>query len=136
MRDTTINLPTEVKLWQDKLFSRSIRRSRKLERITKLVGSSHNLQCLEISAGDGTISSNLRSCGGSWKTAVTNQAAADSIAYAQKEATTLLEDDKLPFADQMFDRLVIVDALEGITDDYEFLRECHRVLKNDCWGNH
>ena len=26
-----------------------------------------------------------------------------------------------------------MDALSGISDDYEFLHECHRVLKNDCW---
>ncbi|MEE9367412.1 MAG: methyltransferase domain-containing protein [Pontiella sp.] len=133
MRDTNINLETEVKLWQEKLFSRSIRRNRKLERITNLVGSSHNLQCLEISAGDGMISVKLRKLGGSWQTAVTNQKAADSLAYSLNEPITLFEDEKLPFEDHTIDRLVLVDALEGILDDYEFLRECHRVLKNDCW---
>jgi SAM-dependent methyltransferase len=133
MRETDINLNSEVKRWQEKLFSRSIRRTRKLDRITKLVGSSHNLQCLEISAGDGTISANLRSLGGSWKTAVTHEEAADSIAYSLNDTPILLEDGKLPFEDHSFDRVVLVDALDGITDDYEFLHECHRVLKNDCW---
>jgi len=29
--------------------------------------------------------------------------------------------------------VVIVDALKGIANDYEFLRECHRIIKNDGW---
>ncbi|WP_168433616.1 class I SAM-dependent methyltransferase [Pontiella sulfatireligans] len=127
------NLDAEIRLWQQKLFSRSIRRSRKLERILNLVGKALNLQCLEISAGDGVISANLRTLGGSWKTAVPNKAAAHSISYSQNEAITLIEHGQLPFEDHSFDRLVIVDALKNFTEDATFIRECHRVLKNDAW---
>ncbi len=128
-----LNIDTEIKRWQEKLLSRSIRRSRKLDRLTKLIGGTINLQCLEISAGDGSLSTSLRSLGGSWKTMVTHAEAADSLAYSIGEVTVLPEDGKLPFEDHTFDRVVIVDALEGLADDYEFLHECHRVLKNDCW---
>ncbi len=83
--------------------------------------------------GDGIISTKLRSLGGSWKTMVSDQGAAESLAYSVGEAPLIPEDGKLPFEDHTFDRVVIVDALEDITDDYAFLHECHRVLKNDCW---
>ncbi len=133
MREMDNNLDAEVRLWQEKLFSRSIRRGRALERIKTLVGGTMNLTCLEISAGDGVISSKLRQLGGSWKTAVATKDAADSINYCVNEAITLIPDGKLPFEDGVFDRLVIVDALKHFADDYEFLHECHRVLKNDAW---
>ena len=126
-------MDTEVRVWQEKLLDRSIRRSRKLERIKKAVGTTLNLQCLEISEGDGTISAQLRTLGGSWKTAVVSKDAADSTSYSLSEAITTLDSEKLPFEDHTFDRLVIVDALKWFAEDYEFLRECHRVLKNDGW---
>lgn len=133
MTEMDNNLDGEIRIWQEKLFARSIRRRNKLDRILQLVGQTINLQCLEISAGDGVISSELRALGGSWKTATVTEAAADSVAYSISEKITLIENGKLPFEDNSLDRLVIVDAVKGIADDYEFLHECHRVLKNDAW---
>lgn len=133
MSETGINLKNEIRIWQERLFERSIRRRRKADRLKSLVGGTLNLQCLEVSAGDGTISTQLRQLGGSWRTAVSTKAAADSISYSLNETIMLLDDGKLPFEENTFDRLVIVDALKGFADDYEFLHECHRVIKNDGW---
>ncbi|VGO14593.1 hypothetical protein PDESU_03156 [Pontiella desulfatans] len=131
MRDNTLD--SEIRIWQEKLFGRSIRRGRTLQRINALVGATSNQQCLEISAGDGIISTSLRSLGGSWKTAVSTKAASDSISYCLSETITLIDNGKLPFEDHAFDKVVIVDALKNMADDYEFLHECHRVLKTDGW---
>ncbi|NNJ69833.1 MAG: methyltransferase domain-containing protein [Kiritimatiellales bacterium] len=133
MKEMDDNLDHEVRLWQEKLFARSVRRKCKLRHINDLIGTASNLSCLEVSAGDGMISSSLRSLGGSWKTAVSTKAAADSISYSLNETITLIDNCKLPFEDHAFDRLVVVDALKGIGDDSEFIHECHRVLKNDGW---
>lgn len=133
MSETDINLDAEIRIWQEKLFARSIRRQRKLDRLTELTGKTTNLQCLEISAGDGIISASLRALGGSWKTAVATEAAAVSLNYSITDSVTLVENGKLPFEDHAFDRVIIVDALKGISDDREFIHECHRVLKNDGW---
>ena len=133
MRETNTTMDKEVRVWQEKLLDRSIRRSRKLERIKKAVGTTLNLQCLEISEGDGTISAQLRTLGGSWKTAAVSIEASDSISSSLSETRVTLESEKLPFEDHTFDRLVVVDALKRFEDDYEFLHECHRVLKNDGW---
>jgi len=133
MSETNINLDAEISIWQEKLFARSIRRHRKLDRIIELTGKTTNLQCLEISAGDGIISASLRGLGGSWKTAVATEAAALSLNHSINEPVTLIENGKLPFEDHAFDYVIIVDALKGIADDYEFIHECHRVLKNDGW---
>jgi len=133
MSEMNINLDAEIRIWQEKLFTRSIRRHRKLDRITELTGKTTNLQCLEISAGDGIISASLRALGGSWKTAVSTETAAFSLNHSINEPITLVENGKLPFEEHLFDRVIIVDALKGITDDCEFIHECHRVLKNDGW---
>ena len=133
MEEMDNNLNEEIRRWQEKLFTRSIRRTRKLEKIEELVGTTAGMQCLEISSGDGIVSTHLRSLGGSWKTAVTTESASSSLGYSLSEAITLVEHGKLPFEDNSFDMVVIVDALKGIAADHEFIRECHRVLKADAW---
>jgi SAM-dependent methyltransferase len=133
MEEMDNNLDVEIRLWQEKLFKRSIRRTRKLNKIEGLVGSTAGQQCLEISSGDGMISTHLRSLGGSWKTTVSTENAAASIGYSISEPLTLIEQGKLPFEDQSFDMVVIVDALKGFAADADFIRECHRILKADGW---
>jgi len=133
MEEMDTNLDAEIRLWQEKLFKRSIRRARKLGKIESLAGNTNNLQCLEVSSGDGMISAHLRSLGGSWKTAVSTKNAANSIGYGTGEKIVLIENGKLPFDDHTFAMVVIVDALKGIAADHDFIRECHRVLKPDGW---
>ena len=128
-----INLDSEIRIWQEKLFKRSVRRARKLNKTEELVGNTRNLQCLEISSGDGVVSTHLRSLGGSWKTAVSTKSAADSVGYNISDPIVLIENGKLPFDDGAFGMVVIVDALKGISADSDFIRECHRVLKSDGW---
>lgn len=133
MEEMDTNLDDEVRLWQEKLFKRSVRRRRKLDKLEALVGNTTPLQCLEISSGDGIFSTHMRALGGSWKTAVTTKEAADSVGYNLNETVTRIENGKLPFDDQQFGMVVIIDALKGIAVDSEFIRECHRVLKPDGW---
>ncbi len=133
MKEMDTNLDAEIRLWQEKLFKRSVRRARKLARIKSLTGNTGNLQCLEVSSGDSVISMHLRSLGGSWKTATSTESAAISIGYGISEKLVLIENGKLSFDDNIFDMVVIVDALKGIAADHDFIRECHRVLKPDGW---
>lgn len=133
MKEMDTNLDAEIRLWQEKLFKRSIRRTRKLDKIEGLVGRTAGKNCLEISSGDGMISAHLRSLGGSWKTAVSTENAAASIGYSISEPVTLIEHGKLPYEDHSFDMVVIVDALKGFAVDSDFIRECHRILKADAW---
>jgi len=97
------------------------------------LGKLTSFQCLEISEGDGSISMKLRSLGGSWKTAVPTRVASDSLKHYLSENVGFIHEGKLPYEDNSFDRLVIVDALKFIENDYEFIKECHRVLRNDAW---
>lgn len=125
------NLSGEVLRWQEKLFSRSVRRQAKLKQVKRLLGATAGQDCLEVTAGDGMISRQLRMDGGSWTTIVTPPEAKDSMEFFVKGGVQVLQNETLDAADLSFDAVVIVDALERIADDHAFIRECHRVLRPD-----
>lgn len=121
----------EVVRWQEKLFTRSVRRQMRFRKLKELLGSAANQQCLEISAGDGVISSKLRDGGGYWQTRVTTNEARVAVGHFVKEGVAILDNGIIDLPDFSMDAVVIVDVLECIENDHEFIRECHRVLKPD-----
>lgn len=131
MKAMDANLRNETIRWQEKLFKRSVRRQMRLKKIKELLGITSNQRCLEITSGDGIISSQFRADGGTWKTLVTDAAAQTALAYFLEDETQVLQGPVIDAPDHTFDAVVIVDALERIRDDYAFIRECHRVLKTD-----
>ena len=133
MNETNIQLDEECNRWQQKLFNGSLRRKVKLKRIKSLLGNTTQLNCLEISAGDGLISQTLRQNGGSWRTLAINENAATSLTQFHATSIPSYDAGKLPFPDGHFDLLVIVDSLKNITDDYAFIQECHRIINSSGW---
>jgi len=131
MKEMDKNLSGEVVRWQEKLFRRSIRRQTRLQKIKQLLGSVSNQTCLEICAGDGVISEQLRADGGSWTTFVSTAEAEASLSYFVKNNVRVLENEIIDAPDQSFDAVVIVDVLERMHDDRAFIKECNRVLKTD-----
>lgn len=125
------NLSAEVVRWQEKLFKRSVRRQMKLRKIKELRGVPSNQSCLEVCAGDGVISEQLRLDGGNWKTLVLDSAAEDSVSYFVKDNLQVLQNEIIDAPDHSFDVVVVVDVLERMGDDRAFIRECHRVLRPD-----
>jgi SAM-dependent methyltransferase len=131
MKAMDANLRSEVVRWQEKLFKHSVRRQMRLSKLKELISTSTNQNCLEITAGDGIISSRLRESGGRWKTLVLSSEGKASVDWFVEEQVDLLEGVAIKEPDGTFDLVVIVDALERVRDDYAFIKECHRVLKPD-----
>ncbi|HNX53259.1 MAG TPA: methyltransferase domain-containing protein [Pontiellaceae bacterium] len=125
-----VNLRNEVIRWQEKLFKRSVRRQMRLRELRELIGITTNQNCLEITAGDGMISTRLRDGGGRWKTLVLSNDVKTALDWFVPDQVEVLQ-DSIKEADGTFDLVVIVDALERVRDDYAFIKECHRVLKSD-----
>lgn len=125
------NLRNEVVRWQEKLFKRSVRRQMRLRKIKQFVGNTTGQHCLEITAGDGIISAQLRESGGTWTSLVQHAEAQTALSYFVNGDINVLQGAKIAEPDGKFDTVVIVDALERLRDDYAFIRECHRVLKSD-----
>ncbi len=131
MKAMDANLRSEVVRWQEKLFKRSVRRQMRLRKLKELIGITTNQSCLEITAGDGVISSRLREGGGRWKTMALSNEAKASLDWFVDDPVEVFQAPAIQEADGTFDLVVIVDALERIRDDYAFIKECHRVLKPD-----
>lgn len=103
----------------------------KLREIIRQIGNTEDETCLEIGAENGGISYYLRKRGGHWHSVVTSQEAMDSLRKVVVDDVHLMEDGELPFKDNTFDIVVVVDLLEITDSDSAFVEECHRVLKHD-----
>lgn len=103
----------------------------KLQEIIRQLGDTERDTCLEIGANNGGISYYLRKRGGDWHSVVTSKVAQDMVMRVVGTEVHLLEGGVLPFKDNTFDKVVIVDLLEITDSDATFIEECHRVLKTD-----
>jgi len=115
--------------WPVLLFSKSVLKQRKYQEITALLGDSPNRHCLDIGSDNGVISYLLRQGGGSWKSADLDPQAVASIQDLVKDQVFQINGRSTPFAENEFDCVVIVDFLEHIETDREFVTELFRILK-------
>lgn len=91
------------------LYSKSYLLKMRMRMIMHAVGSMEGRTGLCIGAIPSTMRARLMAIGGEWM-------------FTEEHAT-------LPFEDGQFDRVLVVDHLEWVEDDYAFMAETHRVLK-------
>jgi len=115
--------------WAVALFRRSVLKRRKFAQIARSLGPTVGLRCLDLGSDNGVISLLLRQQGGRWASADLTPEAVGSIAGLVGEDVHLTDGGALPFADAEFDRVVVVDMLEHVTDDAAFARELKRITK-------
>jgi len=117
------------KEWPLLLFNKSVLKQRKFKEITALLGETTDLHCLDIGSDNGVISYLLRQRGGTWKSADLDEHTVDSIRGLVKENVFQIDGRQTPFADNEFNRVVIIDFLEHIHTDEEFIKELFRIIK-------
>jgi len=122
-------MDTVVENWPVALFNKSVLKQRKLKEITTLLGKTDSLMCLDIGSDNGVISYLLRQRGGFWKSADLDEGAVCSIRELVKSDVFQINGLQTPFEDNEFDRVVIVDFLEHIATDREFIDELFRIMK-------
>jgi len=115
--------------WPVRLFSKSVLKQRKFSEITDLLGETDQLHCLDIGSDNGVISYLLRRQGGTWKSADLAEQAVQSIRELVKDDVFQIDGRRTPFDDNEFDQVVIVDFLEHIETDQQFIDELFRVIK-------
>ena len=118
-----------VQNWPILLFGKSVLKQRKFKEITALLGETSKLHCLDIGSDNGVISYLLRELGGNWKSADLDEQAVHSIRELVKNGVFQINGLCTPFADNEFERVVIVDFLEHIETDKEFINELFRIIK-------
>jgi SAM-dependent methyltransferase len=125
-----ITLPSTVDK-HFRMFSRSLPMRMKLLEITRSLGAVDGLTCLDIGTDNGVITHHLRCLGGKWDTVVTDEKTAAAVREVVPENVYVFEGQALPFKKKSFDAVVIVDSLERIQADDQFIEECHKILKPD-----
>ena len=115
--------------WPVLLFSKSVLKQRKFKEITNLLGETDQLHCLDIGSDNGVISYLLREKGGVWKSADIEEKAIQSIRELVKYDVFQIDGRRTSFEDNEFDRVIIVDFLEHIHTDREFINELFRIIR-------
>lgn len=99
----------DVTAQEQALFSKSYLLKVRMRMIAHAVGPMDGRAGLCVGAVPSTLRGRLMAMGGDW--------------------TFTDERADMPFDDGQFDRVVILDHLEWVEDDYAFMAEAHRVLK-------
>jgi ubiquinone/menaquinone biosynthesis C-methylase UbiE len=115
--------------WPLFLFSKSVIKQNKYKHITSLLGNTNQLHCLDIGADNGVISLLFRQRGGIWKSADLDDQSISAIRDLVESGVYQIDGQSTPFQNNEFDRVIIVDFLEHIPNDAEFIKEIYRILK-------
>jgi SAM-dependent methyltransferase len=100
----------------------------KVREITGMLGDTRGLRCLDVGGDNGVVSLLLRERGGAWASADLDERTVASIRELVGGTVVRSDGLSLPFPDASFDRVVIVDFLEHVRTDREFVAEVARVL--------
>lgn len=119
----------EAERWAVALFRRSVLKQRKLAEIAAALGPTEGLRCLDLGSDNGVVSLMLRRGGGRWASADLTVEAVESIRGLVSTDVHQTDGRTLPFPDGEFDRVVVVDMLEHVTDEAAFVAELARVTR-------
>lgn len=115
--------------WPIRLFNKSVLKQRKYSEIVALLGPTAHLDCLDIGSDNGVISYLLRQRGGCWQSVDLDAQSVSAMHELLHSGVYRIDAQTLPFRDDQFDRVVIVDFLEHIPNDQAWIDELFRVVK-------
>jgi SAM-dependent methyltransferase len=119
----------EARGWAVALFRKSVLKQRKLAEIARALGPTEGLRCLDLGSDNGVVSLLLREAGGSWASGDLTEEAVSSIRGLVETDVHLVRGDRLPFDDDVFDRVAVVDMLEHVPEEAAFVAELARITR-------
>jgi SAM-dependent methyltransferase len=115
--------------WALELYGRSVLKQRKVLELSRALGPTEGLRCLDLGSDNGVVSLMLRLGGGNWASADLTDEAVSSIRGLVGSDVHKAEPGALPFRDGEFDRVVVVDMLEHVPSEAAFVAEVLRITK-------
>ena len=117
-------------VWPVRLFEKSVLKQIKYRQMVDALGQTEGKHILEIGSDNGVFSYLFRRRGGAWKSADIDERSVSAMRELVKtDVYRLVEGKALPFADDEFDVVLVVDIIEHLRDDSGFMKEVYRVLK-------
>jgi len=111
------------------LLRASVLKQAKWRELSAAVGPTVELDALDLGADNGVISWLFRNQGGRWTSADLTDETVAAIRTMVGERVHRLHGATLPFPDAAFDRIVVIDLLEHVSDDRHLLAEIARCLR-------
>ena len=111
------------------LFGVSVLKQAKWRALSRALGDEVPDRALDLGADNGVISALLRRRGGAWTSADLTDDTVDAIRRMVQTDVHRLHGSTLPFDDESFDLIMVVDLLEHVEDDRQLLREMDRCLR-------
>jgi SAM-dependent methyltransferase len=111
------------------LFRSSVLKQAKWKQLARAAGDPAGLDALDLGSDNGVISYLFRQRGGRWTSADLTPETVDAIRRMVGDRVHLLSGPALPFPNESFDLIVVVDLLEHLSDDGRLLSEIARCLR-------
>jgi len=120
------------KVWQLEVFKKAFKKNLKLRHLLSLIKEIDTGEmCLDICHGDNTggLSYYFRKHGGRWVTADLEGKNPPVMKQLLKKRVLTLDSAGIAFKSSIFDRIVLIDVLEHLVEEKDFLSEIGRILK-------
>jgi SAM-dependent methyltransferase len=128
MADTPVSIDSEAQKHAH-IFRKSVPLRVKLYEVLRALGRTEGQVCLDIGSENGMVNHHLRRQGGKWYSLVLRESLEKPVQALAGDDVFVLKDPVLPFKKKIYDAVVIVDGLERIAQDDNFIEECHKILK-------
>jgi SAM-dependent methyltransferase len=115
--------------WQLQVYKKSLKKKEKIDLLLRSLNNLNGKVCLEVGCARGTVSHFLRTAGGTWFHADTDQSNVLAAISLVRSGVLQIPPNVLPFPDATFDVIVSLDYLEHVHDDDAAIGELWRVLK-------
>lgn len=118
--------------WQLLMFKKTLKKKMRLQHLKNHIGAvGSNQQCILITCGDnnGAMNFHLRALGGSWFFADLEPKSITEMETLLGDKVSHVRHDSLPYEDNFFDLVVVIDVHEHLAEPSLFTRELHRIAK-------
>jgi SAM-dependent methyltransferase len=123
----------EDQAWQLKMFRKGLKKNLRLKSLSRCLREIRpDEQCLLVTCGDnnGAMNYFLRELGGTWSWADLEHQCIPEMSELLGEPVHHAVDEKLPFEDAIFDRVISIDVHEHVERPEKITREMGRVAKS------
>jgi len=127
--NSTTNQTIQGRPWQMQMYDKSLKKKQKVAMLKRLLGAVSDERCLLISGHDnnGAMNYRFREAGGEWSWGQVYPEGIPEMAEFLGDPVDQVDVTAFPFADETFDRVIIIDVHEHFSELEPLNRELARI---------